>query len=338
MATKKPSKELLNKVTQSTNLIRTIENDFSKSTVNGKQLNLTVTEHKIICYLISKIKPSDTELLPITFNYIEFCKTMQITPCKKIYERITESVLNLYEKSFKVITPDDMTIVFQWLEGEKPLVIGRKKSVILQLSKSLQPFLIGLLKNKGNFTAFELAYVIKFKKIYTFRLYEFLKPYAGFGYCHYNIENFKNKVIGNQYQNIADIERYILEPAIEEINTFSDINISYNINKKYEDKGSHNPAETITFFISQKSNEEKFEIWKTLGFNPEDLKKLKIVDNKGQPIEPETSPKNDNEPPKTNTHSNNSLRKPNIDIECDSEDFEITENIEIDFDENDLPF
>ena len=174
-----------------------------------------------------------------------------------------------------------------------------------------------------NFCAYELGYVVRFRKKHTFRLYEFLKAYVGIGFCHYNIENFKNLVIGHTYNNMADIKRYILEPAKDEINNFSDLNISFNINKKYSDKGSHNPAETITFFISQKSNEEKFEIWKTLGFNPEDLKKLKIVDNKGNPIEPEKTPKNDNKPPQTNTISNNTFRKPNIDI---------------DYDEDDLPF
>lgn len=335
MPTKKPSKELLNKVTQNTNLIRTIENDFRKSTLIDKTLDLTIYERKIIAYLISKIKPGDDTFKPVTLKYSDFCKIMNITASGKSYKKISDSVENLFNKSFKVLTKDGDTVFFHWLEGEKTRIKGSKREVVLQLSNSLKPFLLNLTRD---FTMYELGYVIMFKKKYTFRLYEFLKSHAGFGYCHYNIENFKNKVIGNQYQNIADIERYILEPAKEEINTFSDINISYNINKKYGEKGSHNPAETITFFITTKSNLEKFDIWKNLGFNADDLKKLKIVDNKGKPIEPEKSPKNDNEPPKTNPHSNNSFRKPNIDIECDSEDLKITKNIEIDFDENDLPF
>lgn len=335
MPTKKPSKELFNKVSQSTNLIRTIENDFRKSTLVEKTLDLTIYERKIIAYLISKIKPGDDIFKPVTLKYSDFCKVMNITASGKSYKKIADSVENLFNKSFKVLTKDGDTVFFHWLEGGKTRIKGSKREVVLQLSNSLKPFLLNLTRD---FTFYELGYVIMFRKKYTFRLYEFLKAYAGIGYCHYNIENFKNKVIGNQYQNIADIERHILEPAKNEINTFSDINISYNINKKYAEKGSHNPAETITFFITTKSNTEKYEVWKKMGFNAEDLKKLKIVDNKGNPIEVEENPQNDKKLSKPNTVVSNNFKKSNIDIECDCEDFEINTNIELDYDENDLPF
>lgn len=325
-----PSKELLNKVSQNTNLIRTIENDLRKSTNIEKTVDLTIYEKKIIAYLISKIKPGAKNIEPVTLKYSEFCKVMNIAVCGKNYEKIKEAIENLYYKSFKVLTKGSETVYFHWLGGENPHIKGSKSEVVLQLSNSLTPFLLNL---ERNFCAYELGYVVRFRKKHTFRLYEFLKAYVGIGFCHYNIENFKNLVIGNTYNNIADIKRYILEPAKDEINNFSDLNISFNINKKYSDKGSHNPAETITFFISQKSNEEKFEVWKTLGFNPEDLKKLKIVDNKGNII---SEPKK--EKSKYKRYLVNTFKKLNIDIECDSKDVEFNEKIEIDSDEDDLPF
>lgn len=332
MPTKKPSKELLNKVSQSTNLIRTIENDLRKSANIEKTVDLTVYEKKIIAYLISKIKPGTKNLEPIRLKYSEFCKVMNIAICGKNYYKIKEAIENLYDKSFKVLTKGGEPVYFHWFEGEKSHIKESKKEVVLQLSNSLNPFLLNL---KRNFCAYELGYVVRFRKKHTFRLYEFLKAYAGIGFCHYNIENFKNLVIGNTYNNVADIKRYILEPAKDEINNFSDLNISFNINKKYSDKCSHNPAETITFFISQKSNEEKFEIWKTLGFNPEDLKKLKIVDNKGNII---SEPKKEKQKSKYKRNLVNTFKKLNIDIECDDYDIEFNNEIEIDYDEDDLPF
>ena len=99
----------------------------------------------------------------------------------------------------------------------------------------MKPF---LLKLKKNYTQYDLLYTLHFKSKYSFRLYELIKS------IHYNdLETYKRiysideirKLLGVEEGKLLEwknLKARVLNPAIDEVNKYSDKNISLETVKR----------------------------------------------------------------------------------------------------------
>lgn len=126
----------------------------------------------------------------------------------------------------------------RYLDGE-----GR---IVFQFNRHLIPHLLGL---KERFTTYRIKDVYRFTRASTWRIYEILKSHKSIGKREFEIEDFKRMTatIG-KYPRPTDLKARVIDPAIEEINATSDIQV------QYEQKKRGRRITGFTFIIRDNSN------------------------------------------------------------------------------------
>lgn len=199
-------------VVQSNTLIRN---------VRTLRYDLSVSEQKLIIYLISKLCAEDKDFKKITFSIAEYCQILGVQKNGREYERIKNSIKQLRDKSYW-IKDGNTEILFAWLDTAK---ITKYESVELVLSEALRPYLLELRKN---FTAYELINVLCLRSKYSIRLYELFKSYLWMGYWEVTVNDFRELMfIKDKYQLFKELKRNVIDPSINEINKYTDLTIEY---------------------------------------------------------------------------------------------------------------
>ena len=225
--------------------MKNIESERNQLVVKDNDLirkaryNLTVNQQKIIAYLISKIKPSDTELKKYEISIQDFCELCGIQK-DHFYSEIKDIVDNLDNKTFWVETKEKI-FKFRWF-SEFEIIKGSGK-INITLNSNIKGYLIDL---KENFTQYELYNILALRGKYTIRLYEFFKSYSFMHEKKVEINELKNVLQAEHYINYKDFRNRVLDKAVKEINEYTDIEVSYTT----ENKGKKVIA--LTFYIKKK--------------------------------------------------------------------------------------
>lgn len=194
---------------------------------------LSVMEYKIIFALVSKIKKIDTELHKYDIPIVDFCKFWDISYGGNQQKIISESVKSLSQKTYII---NDKPVKF--LTSESYVSNG---IIHLKLDESIHNYVINL---SGNFTVFNLDIIAKLKSKFTIKVYMYLKMIENQKF--YNVElPDAFKIFGdNIYRTKSQFNNNILKKAVNEINSKSDITVSYKIQKYFA------APEKIRFFIA----------------------------------------------------------------------------------------
>ena len=111
-------------------------------------------------------------------------------------------------------------------------------------------FFYQLTKTKGAYTLLNLKHINTLSSIYQIRIYEYIKSYTTMKKTpKVSIEEL-NKLLQTDIKNLSDIEK-ILKRSIKIINTKTDIDITYEKNKRLK---------TIQFFMKTKKSYTKEDI------------------------------------------------------------------------------
>jgi len=212
------------------------------------RFQMSALEQNVIYYCLSKIKPTDTELMQQTFTIDEFCKACGISTDVKApggftYQRIRAAVKSVRDKSAWVEYSDGTEVLISWFD-----TIAIKKGVgeiTVVLSQSIKPYLIGLIeraKNGGEgYTQTHLLTYISLQSKYGKRLYEVLKSYLYVKdtqekiykqqIAQYSLDELKSLLNAENYHRYQDLRRKVIEVAVREINTMTDIYVTYTLAK-----------------------------------------------------------------------------------------------------------
>lgn len=93
---------------------------------------------------------------------------------------------------------------------------------------------------------------------------------VNFGCANLNVETFSQTITDGKYKDAYDIKRRVIVPALEEINATTDITVSLEEVRDYNNRGK---PKTIgyKFHIKEKTYEEKQNIIATWGIPFEDI-------------------------------------------------------------------
>ena len=187
---------------------------------------LNINEQKILLYAISKLDRDKKEMNIIEFDTLEF--TELIDSKGNRYEDFRETVRSLRKKEV-IITTDDKEMIAGWLSNIK--IYKNTGKVTLKFDDELIPYLLQL---KSRFTRYELKNILYLKSKYSIRVYELLKQYQVIKSRKFTLEELKEILMleKNQYNRIYDFERFVLKPSMEEINEYTDLEVSYEKLKK----------------------------------------------------------------------------------------------------------
>lgn len=210
-------------VAERNDIIQTSTYKLKEST--GKSFSLV--EKKLLLYLISRIKPDDTELKLQQININDFwevCGYSQTTNGK--YTFIKECIEKLASR-------------VMWLENEKRIVLVRwidkayiekgNSTINIKLDDNLKPYLLNL---KENYTQFPLDNIIKMKSKYGIALYEILKSYAYKLKLTIEIDILKEKLDCVNYTDNSNFKKKVINPALNDINTYTDLKVDIEYKKE----------------------------------------------------------------------------------------------------------
>lgn len=204
----------------------------SNSLIQKSRFSLSLQEQKIILYIISKIKPFDTEFKECSFTVKEFCETCNIDISSgKNYDDIKNAIKNIADKSIWV-NIEGADVLLRWIEKARI----QDNIIIIRIDDDMKPFLLEL---NSNFTMYELVWTLHFKSKYSIRLYELVKsihyfelrPYSRI----YTLEELKT-LLGAENYDYSNFKLRVLDVAIKEINTVSDKIVSYKVVKRIKKK------------------------------------------------------------------------------------------------------
>ena len=189
--------------------------------IQNARYQLSVQEQRIVLYLISMIQRGDDDFHEYELSYQDLCKICKIEYGGKSYKIIEDAIRELRDKSIGWVTLEN---------GERPLIAWIEKArwirqglLSIRLDADLKPFLLEL---KSRFTTYQLVNVLQFRSKYSTRLYELA--------CSYNFRNDSpsfiktfqvdelQELLGSNYAEYRDFKRRVLNPAIKEINQYTD--------------------------------------------------------------------------------------------------------------------
>lgn len=204
----------------------------SNDLIQKSRFDLSLQEQKIILYLISQITPQDEEFKLYEFSIADFCKICGIDHTSGgNYADLKRAVKEISDKSIWINIDEDQETLIRWIE--KPYLNKRSGTIKIRLDEDMKPYLLQL---KQNFTSYELIFTLRFRSKYSTRLFELVSS------IHYRtLEEYSREYTINELRRLMGAENYktwqsfkerALIPAVNEINQYSDKNLTYEIIKR----------------------------------------------------------------------------------------------------------
>jgi plasmid replication initiation protein len=192
--------------------------------------NFDIWEMRIFLMLIAQIRREDDDFRIYRIWYRDVAKVFKLNQ-KRGYAEIRDAVKNLLEKKVYVdVTVDGfkrkevyhfirkLSYLEEGQEGKKG--IENQEYIDVKIEDEMKPLLLQLQKS---FTAYELGNVVNLG-VYAVRVYELLKQYESIGHRTLSFEELKLMFeLEDKYPLFSGFYTFVIEPAIREINEFTDI-------------------------------------------------------------------------------------------------------------------
>lgn len=154
-------------------------------------------------------------------------------PRDQAYELLINVAERLYERSVVICDPDpdrpDVShLRTRWVASIRYL--PSRGAIELIFAPAILPFLSQL---KRKFSSYRLEHVAPMTSIYAIRLYELLIQWREAGTRTVEIDWLRERFeLGDKYLNIRDLKARVLNPAIEQINAHSDLQVRWEQHKR----------------------------------------------------------------------------------------------------------
>ena len=190
----------------------------SNELLRQSRYSLDAVEQKIIVYLISKIRPDDTELDNVRIKLSELFSLMGIQDGGESYVRLKRIIKGIRDKSWW-ITSGEKDILFSWIDAAEI----EHGVVTLRLSDSLKPHLLAL---RERFTQYEMVNILVLRSRYAIRLYELFMSYRYQGEWVVSVAELRDILqTGDKYKDYRDFRKRVLTPSLKEINKYTDLTV-----------------------------------------------------------------------------------------------------------------
>ena len=191
---------------------------------------LTLTEQRIILYAIAKFRKQNRQIMAtdkIVVDPYEFAELYDINP-RFVYAALKEATNDLFKREVTIYETDpttgkDISIQTRW-------IWERGYSDELNYSHiKFSPRVIGYFHNlEKSFTKYSIQAIANLNSIYAVRLYELLKQFEQVKYRDITISDLRNLFqLEDEYQIFADFKKRVIDKSIKQINTSTDIKVSY---------------------------------------------------------------------------------------------------------------
>ena len=190
----------------------------------------TKAQSKFIAYVLAKIRMDDTEILSFETTYVEACAVAGIDRAYTVSE--IKAFCDTMRKVGVVVDKgndafDMMTILptFQYTSGR----------LRISVNPDLKPYLLEL--KRGESTSYRLDIIRAMRSEYAIKLFEYFKnlysqPGSKADFYEFEPVQFRERFLDKkEYRDknyIGNIENRVIKPAIDEINAYSDLSMTYS--------------------------------------------------------------------------------------------------------------
>lgn len=197
--------------------------------IQRSRYSLSLMEMKAILFMISKIKPADTEAHEYTFNIKDFCAVCNLAQDTGTYKHYMLNLLDrLGEKVITIELGQGKILKAHWYSS--CIVDENIGEIKFVFDKNIAPYLFEL---KSFYTQYNLEYVLPMKSKYGIRLYEFLKSIKSKHYRQrFSIDEIRERIDCYSYPEYREFRRNVIEPALKEINAYTDLRVKYEAIKQ----------------------------------------------------------------------------------------------------------
>ena len=204
----------------------------SNQLIQRNRFNLTLREQRLLLYCISKIRPTDKGTETYTISIREVIKACGIeTVTGGAYRAIREALKKLDSFNFELTDENHRTHLVHWIRS---VVIDPENKNQAKVNFEFDPKIVPyLFEVKKNFTQYQLRNALQMKSEYGMRLYELLKSYTHAyrktGEHEFEISELRKALCADtkSYEQYGAFKKYILDKAIDDIMTYSDLKVTY---------------------------------------------------------------------------------------------------------------
>lgn len=211
--------------------------------ITHSRYSLTTQQHRLLLYMISKIKPNDIgdeEYTIRTKDIVDVCGYTQNSGY--YYQSIKKDIQKISAVSCWVETDPGREKLFRWIDTAE-LDHGRAEFKI-KFHSTVIPYLFEL---RRNYTQYSLYNMMCLSGKYSIRLYEYLLSMQYKETIEVSISELKKRIDAEQYTKISHFKERVLEPAILDINAYTELNMEYEYKKT---------GRTITHIVFRYHNQD----------------------------------------------------------------------------------
>ena len=194
---------------------------------------ISLSEQRVVLACIGQINSAQELLTTDQFELSakDFANLFDVSE-KRAYQALVEVSENLFNR-YIVINhpfrdkPNIKKLKTRWISS---IYYNQNEGkVTLRFAQDILPYLSSL---EGCFTKYELKHIGKMTSIYAIRLYELLMQWRTTGKREVEIEWLKEQFqIEDSYTRMYDLKKYVIEPAIKDINTHSNFKVAWEQRK-----------------------------------------------------------------------------------------------------------
>lgn len=197
---------------------------------------LTLSEQRLILIAIIAARDIEKELTADTLITIHASQYMQHFNVERqsAYDALQSASDSLFERRLSYKTIDPVTgrqAIYKSRWVSKVGYVKEAATVQLIFAPDILPLFIKL---EEKFTKYELKQISQLTSVYAIRLYELLIRWRSTGRLYIKINELRNKLglSDEEYIQMGDFKKRVLNTAIEQINEFTDIEVNYTQKKE----------------------------------------------------------------------------------------------------------
>lgn len=196
----------------------------SNDIIQKTRYSLSMQQQKMLLYMISKIKPTDTISTEYEMEINQFCEVSGMDMNNGYYyTTLKDDLKKMADASIWIRMPDGKERLFRWLNTIE--INAGSGKIKYKFHEATEQYLYDL---HSRYTKYELINVLAFRSKYSIRLYELLKSYTNVGRVRFSLEEFKRLMDAETYSRFVDLKRKVIEMATGEINELSgDMRVEY---------------------------------------------------------------------------------------------------------------
>lgn len=190
---------------------------------------LNAQAQKLVLACLGKVDSRPDKDVPkeISLSASEFSEMMGID-IKNAHRELYKAADALFKSSIQLREGND-DIELYWIQKKAKKNKG-EGAVTLTWSDDVLRYICQL---KSRFTSYKLRNIASLQSSHSIRLYELLMKFNATGERVIYLEDFKSALgISDKYPQFRDLNKWVIKPAVEELNQRSDLIIKFETIKK----------------------------------------------------------------------------------------------------------